>query len=670
MTSRNMVSSALPALGSKLALRLLEVTPSHVDFDWPATLPKVIDKHVRLAKALKKQDVKKVLLSNLALSPDELRLSRNIDKVCELFGLAHPCGEIMLFTMLLSINEGFAKLYSDMEFTVQRLTNQRILCHMFESRIEALHDAQTKLFELGFVDSMDIDNLSTLGLPYFLRNALLTTTIKTKEQLLAPLMTSSPEAQFGLKDFAHINHALASEYLNAAIDKQVLGVSLLLYGESGNGKTEFARTLAKTSHRQLIEVRAKGTKQAASQNEFGYPFASDERLQSLKLLQTLLGNNSNAMLLIDECESLFDQADTRYTKERLQRFIEHTQVPCIWITNYIDWLEPSYIRRFKLVMEVTAPPASQLESIIQKSSKGLRLSKTFKHQWAKTDNLTPAVIDNACHVAHLVSHSGNDAEKTVTEVAENTLIASGLLESMPQYKGDIPFDMSLLNIKGSKSRIRDIDNAIKCDAPIRVLLTGPPGTGKTALAHHLAEKHDKAIIRVSASDVLSKYVGESEQQISELFYRAHREQSVLLLDEVDSLLASRQHLTAQHDVQLVNELLTQLECNTQPVFAATNYAAKLDHAVLRRFDIKLECTYLSVKQLHKLYKQTLGIRALTQSEASTLSQLKHITPGDLAIVARHMRFNPKTDHRKQALSLLVEENRRKQPKTPIGFIAN
>ena len=75
MTSRNMVSSALPALGSKLALRLLEVTPSHVDFDWPATLPKVIDKHVRLAKTLKKQDVKKVLLSNLALSPDELRLS-------------------------------------------------------------------------------------------------------------------------------------------------------------------------------------------------------------------------------------------------------------------------------------------------------------------------------------------------------------------------------------------------------------------------------------------------------------------------------------------------------------------------------------------------------------------------------------------------------------------
>ena len=670
MTSRNMVSSALPALGSKLALRLLDVTPSHVDFDWPATLPKVIDKHVRLAKMLKKQDVKKVLLSSLTLSSEELRLSRNVDKVCELFGLPHPCGEIMLFTMLLSINEGFAKLYSDMEFTVQRLTNQRILCHMFESRIEALHDAQSQLFELGFVDSMDIDNLSTLGLPYFLRNALLTTTISTKEQLLAPLMTSSPNAQFGLKDFSHINHELVSDYLHAAIDKQLSGVSLLLYGESGNGKTEFARTLAKVTHRHLIEVHAKDTKQTVTQNEFGYPFASDERLQSLKLLQTLLGDNSNAILLIDECESLFDQADTRYTKERLQRFIEQTQVPCIWITNYINWLEPSYIRRFKLVMEVTAPPASQLESIIQKSSKGLRLSKTFKHQWAKTDNLTPAVIDNACHVAHLVNHSGNDAEKTVTEVAENTLIASGLLESVPQYQGDIPFDISLLNIKGPKSRIRDIENAIKCDAPIRVLLTGPPGTGKTALVHHLAEMHDKAIIRVSASDVLSKYVGESEQQVSELFYRAHREQAILLLDEVDSLLASRQQLTAQHDVQLVNELLTQLECNTQPVFAATNYAAKLDHAVLRRFDIKLECTYLSVQQLHKLYKKTLGIRALTQSEASTLSQLKHITPGDLAIVARHMRFNPKTDYRKQALSLLVEENRRKQPKTPIGFIAN
>ena len=169
---------------------------------------------------------------------------------------------------------------------------------------------------------------------------------------------------------------------------------------------------------------------------------------------------------------------------------------------------------------------------------------------------------------------------------------------------------------------------------------------------------------------MSKYVGESEQQISALFQRACDEQAILLFDEVDSLLANRQQLHAHHEVQLVNELLAQLECNTQPLFAATNYADKLDHAVLRRFDIKLECTYLSVKQLHKVYKQTLGIRALTQSEASTLSQLKHITPGDMAIVARHMRFNPKTDHRKQALSLLVEENRRKQPKTPIGFIAN
>jgi transitional endoplasmic reticulum ATPase len=200
------------------------------------------------------------------------------------------------------------------------------------------------------------------------------------------------------------------------------------------------------------------------------------------------------------------------------------------------------------------------------------------------------------------------------------------------------------------------------------LLSGPPGTGKTAFAHYLTETNQRDLIRVKCSDVLSKWVGESEQNVAELFHRAHVEEKVILLDEVDSLLVSREALTAHHELQLVNEFLTQIECFTQPLFAATNFDSRLDKAVIRRFDFKLECTYLKPEQVCALYRQVLGIKRLNLEEQQRLSTLKHLTPGDFAILARRKQFRPKQNHRLSAITMLAEENQRKQPQTPMGFI--
>ena len=176
------------------------------------------------------------------------------------------------------------------------------------------------------------------------------------------------------------------EYFHNAILQHRKGISVMLHGESGTGKTEFARALATALGRNLYDVRATQINSSKGLLEFGHRYASDERLKYLIVVQDLMGTNHNAILLIDECESLFEQADGRYTKERLQRFIECNNVPCIWITNHIQCLEPSYVRRFKLVMQISPPPKSQLETIIDKASKGLRLSRHFKQQWASMDN--------------------------------------------------------------------------------------------------------------------------------------------------------------------------------------------------------------------------------------------------------------------------------------------
>ena len=200
-------------------------------------------------------------------------------------------------------------------------------------------------------------------------------------------------------------------------------------------------------------------------------------------------------------------------------------------------------------------------------------------------------------------------------------------------------------------------------------MSGEPGTGKTAFAHHLAKQHDFNLVSVRCSDVLSKYIGESESNIANIFYDAQQHGNALLLDEVDSLLVSRERVTEQHNIQLINELLTQIECFEQPVFAATNYVRLLDKAVLRRFDVKLEAQCLTAQQSIALFKRVLSLRQLTQYEQQKLSILTQLTTGDFAIVARRMRFQADGDFRQQALSLLIEESRHKQSNHPIGFIS-
>lgn len=176
-------------------------------------------------------------------------------------------------------------------------------------------------------------------------------------------------------------------------------------------------------------------------------------------------------------------------------------------------------------------------------------------------------------------------------------------------------------------------------------------------------------MRVTVSDVLSKWVGESEQNIAKLFRKASDENAILLFDEADSLLSNRSQMQAHHEVQLVNELLAQMESNSQPLFAATNYADKLDKAVLRRFDVKLECGYLRTEQALTLFKQALKTKRITKQSIAALSQLHNLTPGDFAILARRQRFNPAQMNQQSAVALLVQESQRKRSAQSIGFIS-
>lgn len=175
----------------------------------------------------------------------------------------------------------------------------------------------------------------------------------------------------------------------------------------------------------------------------------------------------------------------------------------------------------------------------------------------------------------------------------------------------------------------------------RICLFGPPGTGKTAWAHWLAGRLDRSLTVRRASDLLSKYIGESEQHIARLFRQARQENSLLLLDEVDSFLRERRGARQGWEVSPVNEMLTQMETFPGIFIASTNLMEGLDAAALRRFDLKIQFSPLRPGQTWSLLKKYCAGLDLARPPATLRRRtdaLDALTPGDFAAVSRCARL--------------------------------
>jgi transitional endoplasmic reticulum ATPase len=152
-----------------------------------------------------------------------------------------------------------------------------------------------------------------------------------------------------------------------------------------------------------------------------------------------------------------------------------------------------------------------------------------------------------------------------------------------------------------------------------VLLYGPPGTGKTMLAKATAGEIDAAFFRISPADVLSKWVGEAEQNIKKLFDAAASEKrSIIFIDEIESLVPARRDEGSSVMQRVVPQILQGMEGfdkkSGQPILfmGATNVPWQLDPAVLRpgRFDEKVFIPLPDLEARKKMLQMYLGHRPL------------------------------------------------------------
>jgi len=135
--------------------------------------------------------------------------------------------------------------------------------------------------------------------------------------------------------------------------------------------------------------------------------------------------------------------------------------------------------------------------------------------------------------------------------------------------------------------ITEKDRYIKYGIPMLngILLYGPPGCGKTFIAEKFAEEVGYNFVMIKPSDLQSKYVNATQENISILFNEAEKKApSIIFIDELDAIVPSRESELHQMHASAVNEILAQMSnCGARGIFVigATNRPEKIDHAVLR-----------------------------------------------------------------------------------------
>ena len=226
----------------------------------------------------------------------------------------------------------------------------------------------------------------------------------------------------------------------------------------------------------------------------------------------------------------------------------------------------------------------------------------------------------------------------------------------------------LKDIVAAVKKFRDGSGRPDVDAPrLNILLSGAPGSGKTAFVKYLAKEVGAPLRTLKASDLISRYSGDTEKQIAEAFEAAKTNGEILFLDEIDSFLQDRSRADKSWEVSQVNELLQQMEEFEGVMVGATNFADNLDRAVLRRFTYKLKLDYLT-DEGKGIFFQRYFKTPLTDEERSRLNGIANLTPGDFRTVRESLYYLSDRQTNTARLNALEAESEAKGLKrAKIGF---
>lgn len=416
---------------------------------------------------------------------------------------------------------------------------------------------------------------------------------------------------------------------------------ILLYGPPGCGKTFFAEAVAGEYGLNFFKV---------SISSVMSKWIGESAQNISKVFREALGKLP-CLIFFDEFDAIAAKRGEiaghmeyrQLVDSLLQEIDRHHSVEGLVImaaTNHLEDLDKSVIRdgRFDYKVRIEKPDYEARLGILQARLRG---------RPAETDlDLSRFAKDTEGFSAAQLSLVINDASLAAME--EKRSIGNSHLQQA--YKKQLARDRfagkrlgwdSLILEEGTKSKLQFIEkfiehpkmvDALGIEAPTGVLLYGPPGTGKTTIARVLASEVEASFYPISASDVYSKWFGESEKKVKEIFEKARdNPPSIIFIDEIDSILSKRGAAESGGEAArntIINLFLSEMDgiSDNRGVFVvgATNRAELLDEAALRpgRLSEKIEIKLPASEQ--RLQMLGLFTRKMRLAEDVRLEELSKL----------------------------------------------
>ncbi len=481
------------------------------------------------------------------------------------------------------------------------------------------------------------------------------------------LLDAASTSELEWRDFDHVagHRDHLESVLKGALESGEPGVNVLLYGPPGTGKTEFCKVLAARLGVALYSV--------GEADEEGAEPMRDERLKELRLAQRLLARERRSLLLFDEMEDLLADpfpalplfghsyaSGFRGSKVYMHRLLEEAPAPTLWTMNDARQVSRTLLRRMMFALELRLPSPAVRQRIWERQLRmnGIAAGAHEARELAVDFEATPGVAAGVTAAARL---AGGDVDAVRRGVRSLSRV---LACDKPPQATPARFDLALVHADTDPAALAD-DLANSGERRISLRLQGPPGTGKSAFVRYLAERLGLEILQKRASDLLSKWMGETEQLIAAAFAEARDTGAFLVFDEADSLLADRRFAERTWEVSQVNEMLTWMESHPLPFACTTNLADHLDPATWRRFVFKIALDYLAPAQAIIAFRRYFALEP-----PAPVASLTTLTPGDFAVVRRKAGVQGQLDDPEALAAMLRAECDAKREGTRgIGFRA-
>ena len=238
-----------------------------------------------------------------------------------------------------------------------------------------------------------------------------------------------------------------------------------------------------------------------------------------------------------------------------------------------------------------------------------------------------------------------------------------LLEDEAKYKAggstsylkpDMAFDYKLVNADLNLSELTEKLKEKGQDKPFSMIIYGPPGTGKSYYLRYLADQLGIGTLEMTAANLLSKWTGETNKNIINMFREAENRKAMIIIDEIETLIKDRESEDNTFRNEIVNTFLTELDAVKYPFACTTNYIDKVDKAALRRFVFKTKFDYLTKEQNDLAFKTFFKF-----DPPDELKRIGGLTNGDYSSVKKRAIILDKMNDCEAIMEMLKEESKRK-----------